>query len=343
MKFKIWAIFFIVLSSNSWAGLFYDYWWSAWESKKLLDVYGSTWEIQERTQIVRYSPLHISRWFIWQNYSGHHGTEQHLVNQKLNFNENILDLVMFPQRDGSYKTLLRRPFLDKEGGIDYNGSYGVYEKNGSLWIWLTPNSETGTDSLFSPYTNCGFLTGKGMVAYASDRRHEPEIYRGQFDPKTRKFYIRYTSAPIKYVYWSEWEGLTSPFLESRDFYKTRVNDKEIKIIMPGNIVTKPRYAFLAMVENKISLPLICNKDDFIKAKDEFESYLKDIRQPVIDRELSRMSAHEKSTFRQEDCDGIGLNYAFGCKQIDNYERADGNKNIMPKKVKPPIVRDEPYT
>lgn len=66
-----------------------------------------------------------------------------------------------------------------------------------------------------------------------------------------------------------------------------------------------------------------------------------VSQPVIDKRLDRMSEHEKATFRPEDCDGIGLNYDFGCKQIDNYGYNDDRKNRFPKKTKPPRVEEKP--
>lgn len=342
MRLRAWLLSISVLSMNCQAGWFYSYEWGNWETKKNIKAYGLEWTVEERVQGVSYSPWHISRWFIWQNYSGYHGTEKHLINRTLGFNENILDLIFFPQKDGSYKPLLEKPFLDKKGGIDYYGSYGIYEENGSIWVWLHPDSETGTDRLLPPYTDCGFLTAKEKIAYAADRRHEPEVYHGEFDLNTRKFYIRYASAPIQYVYWSEWGGVTSPFMDNRSYYrKPSVWDATQRRYVPGDLEARPEYVFLGGVESKAVLPIICTVGDFIKAKNSFQSYLRDIWQPAIDTELSRMSEHEKATFKREDCDGTGLNYDFGCRQIENYGRNDGTKNRFPKKIKPPRVEDRP--
>lgn len=340
MKFKTYSFFLLALSANSQAGLFKSYDWSGWEVKKSFKVYGSEWVIEERTQGVNYSPWHISRWFIWQNYSANSGVEKHLVNKALGFNENILALIVFPQKDGSYKPLLRKPFLDKEGSIDYYGGYGIYEEDGTLKVWLNPSSETGTDRLLPPYTDCGFLTAKEKVAYAADRRHEPEVYYGEFDPKAQKFYMRHVSAPIQYVYWSEWGSITAPFLKNRNQYRRpSVWDATNKKYVPGAPEVRPKYTYLGRVEDEAKFPIVCNPDDLAKAKNIFKAYLKDIWQPAIDKELSMMSEHEKATFKREDCDGVGLNYDFGCKQIDDHSRTDGRKNVFPERIKPPRVKD----
>lgn len=342
MKLTVCILFLSVSSINCQAGIFKDYKWGSWNSKEILRAYDSEWLVQERSQILIYSPWHISRWFIWQNYRQDNGKEVHLVNEQLGFNENVLDLIAFPQKDGSYKSLLKKTFLDREGSIDYYGSYGIYEENGSLWVWLHPDSETATDHLLPPYTDCGFLTAKEKVAYAADRRHEPEVYHGEFDLNARKFYIRYASAPIQYVYWSEWGGMTSPFMENRSYYrKPSVWDATQRRYVPGDLEAKPEYVFLGGVESKAVLPIVCSAGDFLNAKSSFQSYLRDIWQPAMDKELSRMSEHEKATFKREDCDGAGLNYDFGCKQIENYGRNDGTKNRFPKRIKPPRIEDRP--
>lgn len=342
MRSRICGSLLLIFSAGCQAGLFKSYDWSDWRERERIEAYGYEWMIEERVQGVSYSPWHPSRWLIWQNYSGYSGTETHLVNNRIGFNENVLDLIFFPQKDGRYKSLLKKPFLDNKGRIDYYGSYGVYEVNGALWVWLEPDSETGADYLMPPYTDCGFLSAKEKVVYATDRRHEPEVYYGEFDPDTRKFYIRYTSAPIQYVYWSEWGGLTSPFLENRNYYrKPSVWDTDKKRYVPGALEVRPEYVFLGSVVDKARIPLICNEDDFKNAKDRFQSYVRDIWQLAIDKELGRMSEHERATLKREDCDGIGLNYDFGCKQIDNYGRNDGRKNLLPKEIRPARVENGP--
>lgn len=336
------CLFLLALGSHGHAEALKNYRWGGWEVKKKLNAHDSSWVIKERVQGVSYSPWHISRWLIWQNYSGYSGSEIHLVNEPLGFDENILELIFFPQKDGSYKPLLNKPFINKHGRVDYHGAVGVYEKDGALQIWLNPDSETGTHRPLPPYTDCGFLTAKEKVAYATDRRHEPEVYHGEFDPKTRKFHILYTSAPIQYVYWSEWGSMTSPFLEDRSQYrKPSVWDDATKKYVPGALEVRPEYVYLGKVENVARLPVICNEDDYIKAKSRFQLYLKNIWQPAIERESSRMSGHEKATLRREECNGIGLNYDFGCKQIDDYGRNDGSKNVFPKDVKLPRVEERP--
>lgn len=343
MKISAYGFLLLALSANSQAGFFKSYDWNDWQIKKTFKVYDSEWVIETRVQSVSYSPLHFSRWFIWQNYSQNNGHEMHLVNKELGFNKNILDLIFFPQKDGSYKPLLKRPFLDKNGSIDYYGSYGVYEKNGALEVWLNPNSEIGTDRLLSPYTDCGYLTANEKVVYVTDRRHEPEVYYGELDLKTKKFYMRYTSAPIKYVYWSEWGSMTAPFLEDRNQYRgPPIWDAANKKYAPGALEVRPKYAFLSRVEDEARLPIICGEAEFTEAKEKFKSYLNNIWQPALDKELGRMSDHEMATLRREDCAGIGLNYTFGCAQINNYRLNDSNiKNIFPEGVKQPLTKSKP--
>lgn len=171
-----------------------------------MEAYDGSWLLMERVQSVNYSPWHVSRWFIWKNYSAYSGRELKVINTSSGLNDNILNLIVFPQKNGSLEPLLKKPFINKYGSVDYYGAYGIYEKNGSLWVWLEPTSETATKQAIPPYTDCGFLTAKEKIAYATDRRHEPEVYHGEFDLKARKFVMRYVSAPIQFVYWAEWGG-----------------------------------------------------------------------------------------------------------------------------------------
>lgn len=343
-KILVGMLCLFLYSSASSGALFDTYSWEDWKVKKVIKAYDNTWEIHKRVQGINYGSLTMRG--LMNRGSGLAGEEYRLVSPALGFNENIVSLIFFPQKNGSYKPLLTRPFTGERGKSHYFGTFGVYEKDGTLRVWLEPDSETGTDRLLSPYTDCGFLTAQEKVAYVTDRRHEPETYYGEFDPKTRKFYIKSSSAPIPSVYWSEWGGnpvdLSYPMEIARDKYrKPFVWDEVKKNYVDGALEVRPKYVYLGLVEENVKLPLICKPEDFTQARESFRTYLKEIKQPALDKELSRMSEHEKATFKREDCDGLGLNYEFGCKQIDDYGRNDGSKNIFPKKVKPPRVVDVP--
>lgn len=336
----------ITCSINAYAG-FFEYFekhdWSDWETKENVTAYGSEWEFRERVQGSIHPSWHISRWIPSHGLEGYSGTEKRLINKTLGFDENILDLIRFPQKDGSYKPLLKKPFLNRYGRIDYRGSVGVYERDGVLTAYVEPDTEVGTDRLLPPYTDCGFLTAKQKIAYVTDRRHEPEVYRGEFDPKTQKFYMRHVSAPIQYVYYAEWEAM-QPSIRTSDL-KPGVDRADFVVGLSYSSDLKVEYKnkrlYLAQKEEKVNIPLICTPHDFELAKQAYQNYLNTTWKKQIDKEVSVLTEHEKATLVREDCDGIGLNYSFGCQQIDNYGYNDGNKNVFPKGTKPPRVVDNP--
>jgi len=319
---------------NANAGLFKKYEWEQWEVKGKFNAYGSEWTMEERIQSVNYSPWHISRWFIWQNYSARSGDEKHLINRSLNFDQNIVSLVFFPQKNGSYKSLLNRPFIGGSGRVNYFGAFGVYEENGVLKVWLNPSPES--NSLLPPYTDCGFLTGKEKIAYVTDRRHEPETYYGEFNPKTQKFYIKYSSAPIQSIYRAEWGAPPSiGWQTDRDWYKRMYGEKELE-------KHKNEAFYFNKVEEEARIPLVCNVENFVQARQAYTEYINTIWKPEFDKLFSMLSDHEKATFRREDCDGIGLNYRFGCKQINRYGLGKTESAVvLPKGVKPPRIEDAP--
>lgn len=323
----------LLISTHCYAWL-KSYDWSEWETKKVYEAYGSTWELKERIQGVTYSSWHIARWGNYEK-TGFAGQENHLVNKKLGIDEDYGDIILFPQKDGSYKKMGRR---QTEGeNVNYPSSVFIYKRNSNLFAQIITDSGRDGKDL---YSDCGYLTAKEKVAYLKEGSQQPEYYFGEFDPKTNKFYMKYVSAPIQYVYWSEWGSSPVPLLENRHYYKGFM-DIDIKYKSKKNHPEYiPEWSYLGMVEGKKAIPIICNINDFETAKSVYHDYLRDLWQPQIDKELAMLSEHETATLKREECDGIGLNYLDGCKQVNDFQGRLA-KWGKPKKVEEPRIEDKP--
>lgn len=327
------VIFVFILFISGCSELLRTYSWTSFKTTEKIKADNGPWEIQERIQTSTDSQWDIARIIIGTNWGGKSGEEKRLVNKAYHFNENILSLIYFPQKDGSYEPLLKKPYLTKKGRINYQNEVYVYQKKDELWVTVSPCCTN--DKSTRPYTNCGFLTGNQKVAYLSHKDQEPEHYYGKFDLKDRKFYISRSNMPITYFYRAEWEG--SPV--------TIIKDQELRKFSPGfytveeqKIKYKNYPAFISTEYKYRTMPLICKAEDFEQAKIDYQNYLEKIYQPDLDKYISYLSEHEKATLKREECDGPGLNEHYGCsqgKELDIWTYGD------PKKLPPPRIVDTP--
>lgn len=256
------------------------------------DAYGYHWE----GEVEEWSRMYKIRVFGDRDYV--QAEKIFLSNNKLGIKEDLADIIIFPQRDGSFKAIGKHRIFDSDITSDtsiYSADFDIKVENNELLIEVTPREEY-SGLFWQTYTNCGYLTGHNEVAYINNFLDQPKSYYGKYDIKINKFVISKVDAPLKYIYRARWDR--SEWDDSGSYSKKKhINEAR------------------ALVFNNEKIGIICNEDQYFKAKDEYKNSLDSIFLKKERAKISRLAPEIRASLRRENCDGTGIRFPDDCLQL----------------------------
>ena len=258
------------------------------------DAYGYHWD----GEVEEWSRMYRIRIFGDRDYV--QAEKIFLLNNELGIKDDLANIVIFPQRDGSFKTIGKHRLFDSNivsNTSIYNADFNIEIENNELLIEVTPREEY-SGLFWQTYTNCGYLTGRNEIAYINSFWDQPKSYYGKYDIKTKKFIINQVGAPQKYIYRARWGG--SEWDGSSD-----------NVYFKKNHINEPR----AFVFNNEKIGIICNEDQYFRVKNEYIYSIESILLKKERGKILQLAPEVRASLRRENCDGTGIRFPDDCLQL----------------------------